>query len=101
MYMRELLLGGYAGEVLSINVSGFRVGHSQLPSNRSWQTDASFGANTLTIAFGQRSGGDGVVVHAPTTWSSARVTLAHHRFSNSAGMVWRPLCLGLAVCPSN
>ena len=52
MYVQELLASGYVGEVLSINVSGFRGGHSELPSARSWQADASLGANTLTIAFG-------------------------------------------------
>jgi predicted dehydrogenase len=52
MQMKELLEVGYVGEVLTINVSGFRVGYSQLPSSRTWQGDASNGANTLTIAFG-------------------------------------------------
>jgi predicted dehydrogenase len=52
MYMKELLESGYVGEVVSINVGGFRTGHSDLPSARSWQADAALGANTLTIAFG-------------------------------------------------
>jgi len=52
MQMKDLLESGYVGEVLTINVSGFRVGYSQLPASRTWQADASNGANTLTIAFG-------------------------------------------------
>jgi predicted dehydrogenase len=52
MYMKELLESDYVGEVLSINVSGFRVTQTQLTSSRTWQADASSGANTLTIAFG-------------------------------------------------
>src|SRR5438093_2966450 len=52
MYMKELLETGYVGEPLSINMSGFRVNQSEMPSARTWQADASLGANTLTIAFG-------------------------------------------------
>ncbi len=52
MQMKELLESGSVGEVLSVNVSGFRVGYSQLTSSRTWQADPSNGANTLTIAFG-------------------------------------------------
>jgi predicted dehydrogenase len=50
--MKELIENGDVGEVLSINVSGFRTGYSQLSSSRTWQADARNGANTLTIAFG-------------------------------------------------
>jgi predicted dehydrogenase len=52
MYMKELLETGYVGEPLSINMSGFRVNQSHMPSARTWQADARLGANTLTIAFG-------------------------------------------------
>jgi predicted dehydrogenase len=52
MYMKELLETGYVGEPLSINMSGFRVNQSAMPAARTWQADASLGANTLTIAFG-------------------------------------------------
>ncbi|MBV9328104.1 MAG: Gfo/Idh/MocA family oxidoreductase [Chloroflexi bacterium] len=52
MQMKELLGSRYLGEVLSAHVSGFRVGYSRLPASRTWQADASNGANTLTIAFG-------------------------------------------------
>jgi predicted dehydrogenase len=55
MYVKELLDTGYVGDPLSISVSGFRGGgggSSAMPSSRTWQADASLGANTLTIAFG-------------------------------------------------
>ena len=52
MYVKELLESGYIGDPLSINVSGFRGGASAMPSARTWQADASLGANALTIAFG-------------------------------------------------
>src|SRR5262249_20202810 len=52
MYMKELLETGYVGEPLSVNMSGFRVNQSAMPLARTWQADASLGANTLTIAFG-------------------------------------------------
>jgi len=52
MYLKELLATGYVGDVLSINVGGFRPGAAEMPSSRTWQADASRGANTLTIAFG-------------------------------------------------
>src|SRR5215212_3479625 len=44
MYMKELVETGYVGEPLSIDVSGFRVTQSQMPSARTWQADASLGA---------------------------------------------------------
>jgi predicted dehydrogenase len=52
MFVKELLESGYVGDPLSINVSGFRGGASAMPLARTWQADASLGANTLTIAFG-------------------------------------------------
>ena len=53
MYMKELLETGYVGELLSINVSGFRAtARRRCRRARTWQADASLGANTLTIAFG-------------------------------------------------
>jgi predicted dehydrogenase len=52
MYVRELIAEGYVGEVLSINLGGFRVGQTSLTASRGWQADATNGANTLTIAFG-------------------------------------------------
>jgi predicted dehydrogenase len=52
LYVKELFETGYLGEPLSINVSGFRVNQSAMPSTRTWQADPSAGANTLTIAFG-------------------------------------------------
>ncbi|MBV9582982.1 MAG: Gfo/Idh/MocA family oxidoreductase [Chloroflexi bacterium] len=52
MQVKALLESGYLGEVLSVHVGGFRVGYSRLPLSRTWQADASNGANTLTIAFG-------------------------------------------------
>jgi predicted dehydrogenase len=33
-------------------MSGFRINQSEMPSARTWQADASLGANTLTIACG-------------------------------------------------
>jgi predicted dehydrogenase len=52
LYLKELLASGYVGEVLAINVKTFRDGSLSRPSNRTWQRDASLGANTLTIANG-------------------------------------------------
>jgi predicted dehydrogenase len=52
LHMKELVENGFVGEVLAINVSGFRAGSSQMPSSRTWQADVRNGANTLTIAFG-------------------------------------------------
>jgi predicted dehydrogenase len=52
LYAKELLENGYVGEVVTINVGGFRTGSSAMSSARSWQADGSLGANTLTIAFG-------------------------------------------------
>jgi predicted dehydrogenase len=52
MYMKELLEAGYVGEVLAVHVSLLRDGVLSRPSHRTWQRDAEFGANTLTIANG-------------------------------------------------
>src|SRR5712691_9248768 len=52
MYMKEQLESGYVGEVLSCHVSSMRDGTLERPSSRTWQRDASLGANTLTIANG-------------------------------------------------
>jgi predicted dehydrogenase len=52
LYVKELLETGYVGEVLSCHVSTFRDGALERPSSRTWQRDASLGANTLTIANG-------------------------------------------------
>ena len=52
MYMKEQVESGYVGEVLSCHVTSMRDGTLERPSNRTWQRDASLGANTLTIANG-------------------------------------------------
>jgi predicted dehydrogenase len=52
MFMKEQIASGYVGEVLSCHVSTFRDGSLERPSSRTWQRDASLGANTLTIANG-------------------------------------------------
>ncbi len=51
-YMKEQIESGYVGEVLSCHVSCIRDGALARPSSRTWQRDASLGANTLTIANG-------------------------------------------------
>jgi predicted dehydrogenase len=52
LYIKELIDGGYVGEVLSCHVTTMRDGALQRPSNRNWNLDISQGANTLTIANG-------------------------------------------------
>jgi predicted dehydrogenase len=52
MFVKELIESGYVGEVLSCHVSCTRDGALERPSSRTWQRDASLGANTLTIANG-------------------------------------------------
>jgi len=52
LYMKELIEGGYVGEVLACHVTCMRDGTVEKPSSRTWQRDASLGANTLTIANG-------------------------------------------------
>jgi len=52
MQLKELVEAGYVGEVLAVHVSLMREGVLARPSNRTWQRDATLGANTLTIANG-------------------------------------------------
>jgi len=52
MYMKEQIEAGYVGEVLSCHATAMRDGALARPSSRTWQRDASLGANTLTIANG-------------------------------------------------
>lgn len=52
LYIKELIEAGYVGEVLSCHVTTMRDGPLERPSSRTWQRDASLGANTLTIANG-------------------------------------------------
>jgi predicted dehydrogenase len=52
MYMKELIESGYVGEVMACRVSLVRDGVLERTSSRTWQRDASLGANTLTIANG-------------------------------------------------
>ena len=52
LYIKELIEGGYVGDVLSCNLTTMRDGSLQRPSSRNWNLDASLGANTLTIANG-------------------------------------------------
>lgn len=52
LYIKELIDTGYVGEVLSCYVTTFRDGALNRTSDRTWQRDASLGANTLTIANG-------------------------------------------------
>jgi len=52
LYIKDLIDDGYVGEVLSCHVTTMRDGTLERPSNRTWNLDASQGANTLTIANG-------------------------------------------------
>src|SRR6202035_1532488 len=52
MHMKELVEGGFVGEVMAIHVSLLREGVLSRPSHRTWQRDAELGANTFTIANG-------------------------------------------------
>lgn len=52
VYMKELIDSGYVGEIVACNVSLIRDGVLARTSGRTWQHDASLGANTLTIANG-------------------------------------------------
>jgi predicted dehydrogenase len=52
MYMKEQIAAGYVGEVLACHATAMRDGALERPSSRTWQRDASLGANTLTIANG-------------------------------------------------
>ena len=50
LYIKEQIEDGYVGEALSCHVTTMRDGTLERPSSRTWQRDASLGANTLTIA---------------------------------------------------
>jgi predicted dehydrogenase len=52
LYMRELVQKGYVGDVLSVNMLLMNSGVLTRTSDRTWQRDATLGANTLTITFG-------------------------------------------------
>jgi predicted dehydrogenase len=52
MYLKELVAGGFVGEMMAVHVSLLREGVLARPSHRTWQRDAALGANTLTIANG-------------------------------------------------
>ena len=52
LYMQELIESGYVGEVLACHVTTMRDGALERSTSRSWQRDASLGANTMTIANG-------------------------------------------------
>ena len=52
MHMRELVKDGYVGQILSVNMQMMGSGVLTRTSDRTWQRDASLGANTLTITFG-------------------------------------------------
>lgn len=52
LYMRELIQQGYVGQVLAVNMMLMGSGVLTRPSDRTWQRDATLGANTLTITFG-------------------------------------------------
>jgi predicted dehydrogenase len=48
-YMKELIETGYVGEVLACHVTTMRPGPLERPMSRTWNGDASLGANPLTI----------------------------------------------------
>ncbi len=52
MYMKDLVDTGFTGDIMAIHIALMRDGVLSRPSNRTWQRDASLGANTLTIANG-------------------------------------------------
>jgi predicted dehydrogenase len=52
VHMKALIDDGYVGEVVACHVSLLREGVLARPSSRTWQRDATLGANTLTIANG-------------------------------------------------
>ena len=52
LYIKELIDEDYVGEVLSCHVTTMRDGTLERHSSRTWNLDASQGANTLTIANG-------------------------------------------------
>ncbi len=52
LYLRELVSGGYVGQVLSVNMTQMNSGVLTRTADRTWQRDVTLGANTLTITFG-------------------------------------------------
>ncbi len=52
LFMKDQIEAGYVGEVLSCHADCMRDGALERPSSRTWQRDASQGANPLTIANG-------------------------------------------------
>ena len=50
--VKELVDEGYVGEVLSCHMASFGSGVLTRTSDRTWQSDVTLGANTLTISFG-------------------------------------------------
>jgi predicted dehydrogenase len=52
LHMKELVEGGFVGEVMAVHVRLLREGVLSRPSHRTWQREAALGANTLTIANG-------------------------------------------------
>lgn len=52
LFMRELIRQGYVGELLAVNMMLMGSGVLTRTSDRTWQRDATLGANTLTITFG-------------------------------------------------
>ena len=52
IHMRDLVAGGYVGEIMAVSVTLMREGVLTRPSHRTWQRDVTLGANTLTIANG-------------------------------------------------
>ena len=52
VHARELVAGGYVGEVMACHVSVARGGVLRRPSDRTWQRDNALGATTLTIPCG-------------------------------------------------
>ena len=51
LHMRELVRQGYVGQVLSVNMMLMNSGVLTRTSDRTWQRDATLGANSLTITF--------------------------------------------------
>jgi predicted dehydrogenase len=51
LHMRELIRQGYVGQVLSVNMMLMNSGVLTRTSDRTWQCDATLGANPMTITF--------------------------------------------------
>jgi len=51
-YVRELIAGGYVGEVLTCHMTLISAGVIERPADRVWSADVTKGVNTLTIAGG-------------------------------------------------